>query len=312
MICGKEDGLFINVVSSSMVLRAEVLMRRALALGCAAGVILAAGLTMAADEPPVGKDGAPMILIPNGCFTMGTNNIGAEQGQGFPNEGPEHTVCLKASYIDQFEITIARYAKFMEATKHNPPPLWDEDAVASAGDRPIVDVTWQDADVYCKWAGRRLHTEAEWEKAARGTDARRYPWGHMQPYPDLANYNRGDWVSYPVTLAPVTYGTEGMSVRHGTTQGGRSPYGVYNTAGNASEWVADWYGRDYYSKSPKDNPTGPPSGERKVFRGGSWIDSPRNLRVTARFSADPTFQDKSMGFRCAMDASKEAQQTAGK
>ncbi|MGH7206196.1 MAG: formylglycine-generating enzyme family protein [Nitrospiraceae bacterium] len=303
-------------------------MRRGWTIGPMQAVLLAGVLVLGAGEQqdkqdkkdtvtsspavPMGKDSAPMILIPEGCFTMGTNNIGGEQGLGFPNESPEHTVCLKAYYMDQFEVTIERYAKFMEAAKHSPPPLWDDDAVTSAGDRPVVDVTWHDADAYCKWAGKRLPTEAEWEKAARGTDGRRYPWGYMQPYPDLANYNRGAWVSYPVTLAPVTYGIEGMSIRHGTKQGGRSPYGVYNTAGNASEWVADWYGRDYYSKSPKDNPTGPPNGERKVFRGGSWNDSPRNLRVTARFSADPTFEDQSMGFRCAMDGSKEAQQTVGK
>lgn len=303
-------------------------MKKVRAIGLVGALILIGGLTMAAEEPqdkqdmkdtvpfppavPMGKDGAPMILIPDGCFTMGTNNIGQEQSQGFPNEGPEHMVCLKAYHMDQFEVTIERYGKFMEATKHSPPPLWDEEAVTSAGDRPVVGVTWQDADSYCKWAGKRLPTEAEWEKAARGTDARRFPWGYMTPYPDLANYNRGAWVSYPVTLAPVTYGIVGMSIRHGTTQGGRSPYGLYNTAGNASEWVADWYGRDYYSKSSKDNPTGPPGGERKVFRGGSWNDPPRNLRVTGRSSADPTFQDQSVGFRCAMDAPKEAQKTAGK
>lgn len=259
-------------------------------------------------EPvPKGKDGAPMVLIAAGCFPMGTSNIGAEPTQGFPNESPEHEVCLPAYYIDQFEVTIERYAKFLEDTKHDPPSLWDDDAVTTAPDRPVIDVTWHDAEAYCKWAGKRLPTEAEWEKAARGTDRRRYPWGDVHTFPDLANYNRGDWVSYPVTLAPVTYGVEGFNIRTGLVPktGGRSPYGIYNMAGNASEWVADWYDREYYSKSPKDNPTGPEAGERKVYRGGSWYDIPRKLRTTARFSAEPDFHDRTTGFRCAMDAEKQ-------
>lgn len=246
-------------------------------------------------------DTAPMILIAEGDFTMGTDDVGSAWQQGNPNEHPEHVVKLKSYHIDQFEVTIARYAKFLEATHHSPPPSWDDDAVTSAGDRPVVGVDWEDANAYCKWAGKRLPTEAEWEKAARGTDKRRFPWGDMQPFVDIANYNRGLWVSYPITLAPVTSGTEGMSIRHGLKDGGKSPYGLYHMAGNASEWVADWYDREYYAKSPKENPRGPAEGEKKVLRGGSWGDPPRNIRVTARFSADPEFRDTSVGFRCAMD-----------
>ncbi|WP_447984531.1 formylglycine-generating enzyme family protein [Nitrospira sp. Nam74] len=250
----------------------------------------------------MGKDGAPMILIPEGPFTMGTDDVGPGWHQGNPNEHPEHTVTLKGYYIDQFEVTIARYAKFLEATKYSTPPSWDDDAVMSAGDRPVVGVDWQDAKAYCTWAGERLPTEAEWEKGARGTDKRRFPWGDMQPFVDIANYNRGLWVSYPITLAPVTSGAEGMSIRHGLKNGGKSPYGLYHMAGNAAEWVADWYDREYYAKAPKENPTGPAEGEKKVLRGGSWGDPPRSIRVTARFSADPEFRDTSIGFRCAMDA----------
>jgi sulfatase modifying factor 1 len=276
-----------------------------------ATLLLGAGEPSPTPEGAVGKDGAPMVLIPEGEFLMGTENVGFGWNQGNPNERPEHTVRLSSFYIDQFEVTIAHYAKFMEATGHSPPPLWDEDAVTAAGDRPVVGVSWDDAEVYCKWAEKRLPTEAEWEKAARGTDGRRFPWGEMQPFVDIANYNRGDWVSYAVTLAPVSSGVTGMSVRHGTKEGGKSPYGLYHMAGNAAEWVADWYDREYYAQSPKENPSGPSSGEKKVIRGGSWGDPPRNLRVTARSSADPNCQDQSVGFRCAMDASKEAQRTAG-
>ena len=253
-------------------------------------------------ESAIGKDGAPMLLIPEGEFTMGTDDVGAGWHQGNANEHPEHTVTVKSYYIDQFEVTIARYAKFLEATKHSTPPSWDDEAVTSAGDRPVVGVDWEDANAYCKWAGERLPSEAEWEKAARGTDKRRFPWGDMQPFVDIANYNRGLWVSYPITLAPVTSGAEGMSIRHGLKDGGKSPYGLYHMAGNAAEWVGDWYDREYYAKAPKENPTGPSAGEKKVLRGGSWGDPPRNIRVTARFSADPEFRDTSIGFRCAMDA----------
>jgi formylglycine-generating enzyme required for sulfatase activity len=126
----------------------------------------------------------------------------------------------------------------------------------------------------------------------------------MQPFVDIVNYNRGIWVSYPITLAAVTSGLDGMSIRHGLKTGGTSPYGLYHMSGNASEWVADWYDGEYYNKSPKDNPTGPEKGDKKVIRGGSWSDPPRNLRVTARFKATPDFQDSTIGFRCVMDASK--------
>lgn len=241
-----------------------------------------------------GKDGAPMALISEGAFAMGSND-------GLPNERPEHKVWLDPYVIDQFEVTIKQFAKFMEATKHAAPPLWEEDA--DTANRPAVGVSWLDAEAYCKWAEKRLPTEAEWEKAARGADGRRYPWGHMQPFVDIANYNRGQWVSYGITLIPVdTLG--GMSVRHGTKEGGKSPYGLYHMAGNAAEWVADWYDREYYAKSPDKNPKGPAGGERRVIRGGSWSDPPAGLRATARVAAEPDFQDLTIGFRCAMDAAK--------
>jgi formylglycine-generating enzyme required for sulfatase activity len=251
----------------------------------------------ASFETIKGKDGAPMILIPAGPFTMGSND-------GLPNERPEHKVTLDAYYIDQYEVTAGRYQLFVESANRNLPPTWDDEAAQTMSNLPAVGMSWTDAAAYCKWAGRRLPTEAEWEKAARGTDGRRYPWGHMQPFVDIANYNRGVWVSDAITLVPVNSGLEGMSVRHGLKQGGKSPYGLFHMAGNAAEWVADWYDREYYQKSPEKNPTGPSQGERRVLRGGSWADLPAALRVTARFSAESDFEDRTMGFRCAMTATK--------
>lgn len=267
-----------------------------------AGLLLVGLLTMGAADPskdgpaggPTGKDGAPMVVIPEGEFLMGSND-------GAANERPEHKVWLKRYAIDQYEVTISLYAKFLKSATHGPPPTWDDEAVTSAGNRPAVGLTWPDAEAYCKWAGKRLPTEAEWEKAARGTDGRRYPWGHMQPFVDIANYNRGVWVSDAITLVPVTSGLEGMSVRHGTKEGGKSPYGLFHMAGNAAEWVADWYDREYYQKSPARNPTGPAAGEKRVIRGGSWADVPMGIRATVRISAEPEFQDRTIGVRCAMD-----------
>lgn len=275
------------------------------------GVVVLMGVSVleAADMPAVkngttgsvdmikGKDGAPTILIPAGPFLMGSND-------GLPNERPEHTVTLNAYYIDQFEITAGRYQKFIESAKRDLPPTWDDEAAQTLSDLPAVGMSWTDAAAYCKWAGRRLPTEAEWEKAARGTDGRRYPWGHMQPFVDIANYNRGVWVSEAITLVPVSSGLEGMSVRHGLKTGGKSPYGLFHMAGNAAEWVADWYDREFYLKSPDKNPTGPATGEKRVIRGGSWADLPTALRVTARFTAEPDFEERTIGFRCAMDAGK--------
>ena len=242
-----------------------------------------------------GQDGAPMILISGGPFTMGSND-------GLPSERPEHSVTLDSYYIDQYEVSMQLYGAFLLAAKHDAPSTWDDEAATTVGDRPAVGMGWTDAAAYCAWAGKRLPTEAEWEKAARGTDGRRYPWGHMQPFVDIANYNRSVWVSEDVTLVGVAGGVEGMSVRHGLKDGGKSPYGLHHMAGNAAEWVSDWYDREYYAKSPDTNPTGPPAGERKVLRGGSWADLPVALRVSARMSAEQDFQDRTIGFRCAKDA----------
>ncbi len=266
------------------------------------GIGLMAGLLCLGAWPQAakggqGRDGATMVLVPAGPFTMGSD-------EGLPNERPVHAVTLDAYYIDQYEVTLSLYRKFLEVGKQASPPNWDDEAATTVGDRPAVGMSWSAASAYCQWAGKRLPTEAEWEKAARGTDGRRYPWGEMQPFVDIANYNRGMWVSEAVTLASVTSGLEGMSVRHGLKGGGKSPFGLSHMAGNAAEWVADWYGRDYYQKSSEKNPSGPATGDKRVIRGGSWADLPAALRVTARLSAEPDFEDRTIGFRCAMNGSK--------
>ena len=126
----------------------------------------------------------------------------------------------------------------------------------------------------------------------------------MQPLIDIANYNRGLWVSESITFMAVTGGLEGMSVRHGLKEGRKSPFGVVHMAGNAAEWVADCYEPNYYHNSSERNPSGPLTGEKRVLRGGSWVDVPSALRATAWFSADPNFEDRTIGFRCAKDRPK--------
>ena len=171
---------------------------------------------------------------------------------------------------------------------------------------PAVGITWNDCSttIVNGWQND-YRPKPNGKKRHEGTDGRRYPWGHMQPFVDIANYNQGTtgWVSYKITLVPrLPAGPEGMSIRHGLKEGGKSFYGLYHMAGNAAEWVNDWYDRYYYEDTPDKNPKGPEEGEFKVLRGGSWEDQPVNLRVTARSKAEVEFQDLTTGFRCAKNA----------
>lgn len=229
------------------------------------------------------KDGVPMALVPAGEFTMGSSE-----------DKPAHRVHLDAFYIDQHELTTARYGRFLKATGRKQPDHWNEVNMAAHGDRPVIGVDWQDADAYCRWVGKRLPTEAEWEKAARGSDGRQYPWGNERPTSLTANFGKCcDWKGY-ASLAPV-----------GSLEAGKSPYGVSDMAGNVYEWVADWYGQRYYQNSPYRNPKGPSSGEYKVLRGGSWHSpSQQDVRATVRLWDVPTAQTGAIGFRCVQDLPK--------
>ncbi len=238
-----------------------------------------------AGAPPagVGLDGAPMVLVPAGPFTMGSNEV--------PDEQPIHEVDLEAFYLDRFEVTTARYAKFLEATGAKAPRHWNEVNLARDGQRPVVGVSWALAERYCRWAGKRLPTEAEWEKAARGTDARRYPWDNEEPTGERGNFGKLHWTGYE-TLDPV-----------GSHPRGRSPYGADDLAGNAWEWVADWYDSTYYAKSPAQNPTGPAEGVERVVRGGGWNYEGLLARSADRNRDAPDTEINTFGFRCAKDAS---------
>ena len=221
-----------------------------------------------------------MAVVPAGEFTMGSST-------GQPDEQPAHRVYLNAFSMDKHHVSVGQYARFLDATSHETPPDWSIMNQSRNQKRPIVNVDWADADAYCKWAGKRLATEAEWEKAARGTDGRIYPWGNQLPARIHANFNNEQWSNHWV-LTPV-----------GSFEEGKSPYGIYDMAGNVWEWVSDWYDQDYYKTSPSQNPTGPPKGGHKVIRGGSWGSNADGLRSAERETHLPSFRGFGTGFRCA-------------
>ena len=229
------------------------------------------------------KDGSILIYIPPGEFIMGSL-----EGEGDSDEHPQHRVYLDGYFIGKYEVTVAQFRKFCEETGYKMPeqPSWNKDK------HPVVNVTWEDAVEYCKWAGLRLPTEAEWEKAARGTDGRKYPWGNHEPYYNgryYANYDPGNYSEdgYKYT-APV-----------GSYPHGASPYGCMDMAGNVWEWCYDWYDEDYYRNSPYRNPKGPSSGTSRVCRGGSWNCSAKSVRCASRSRGSPSYGWGFLGFRPA-------------
>jgi formylglycine-generating enzyme required for sulfatase activity len=229
----------------------------------------------------VGDDGREMVEIPEGPFKMGSNN-------GDYDEAPEHQVYLATFYIDKYEVTQAEYDRFVRATKRGKPfvPVFDDDiSKILKPELAAMGMSWSDAAAYCQWAGKRLPTEAEWEKAAKGEGNRKYPWGDTLA-PMHANLD-GEEDGYKYLAPP------------GKFEAGRSPYGLYDMAGNVAEWVHDTYDDKYYSKSPYRDPKGPEDGQNKVIRGGSWRESPNGARVSKRFQAKLWRTDATIGFRCA-------------
>jgi formylglycine-generating enzyme len=231
------------------------------------------------------KDGTAMVVIPAGEFLLGSES-------GYPNERPVHRVFVEAFALAQHPVTNAQYERFMRDTGHRVPYLDDARAEADNWDRekriyptgheqhPVVLVSWHDAHAYCEWAGGRLPTEAEWEKAARGgLDEKLYPWGD-EIDPSLANYDNRDGTT-PVESYPP------------------NGYGLYDMAGNVWEWVTDWYDATYYQRSPQQNPQGPEKGTVRVLRGGAWLLFPQFCRVAYRFRNSPDFRFPLIGFRLA-------------
>jgi formylglycine-generating enzyme required for sulfatase activity len=275
--------------------------------------------------PPV--IGAPrsdeMVLIPAGEFFMGLP-AGTD---GFPDEQPQRIIYLSGFFMDRYEVTNDDYAAFVTATKHRVPEnnkpaatLWSPTGpIAGIEDHPVINVSWTDAEAYCRWAGKRLPTEAEWEKSARGTDGRHYPWGNEWDI-NLANsasYWAGRTVQFKSGADWDAFWVQGEGARLAKEKGlngevltmpvgsfptATSPYGLYDMAGNAAEWVEDWYNPNYYKNAPLTNPTGPERGAIKSMRGGSWLKPAISLRTSDRDWGTMDSRPSGTGFRCAKDA----------
>ncbi|HEX8990221.1 MAG TPA: SUMF1/EgtB/PvdO family nonheme iron enzyme [Anaerolineales bacterium] len=273
-------------------------MSRSRRCGGFLGLLLAATLTGCAPEaapvsaaPPLQAlpiDRIARVFIPAGEFEMGN-----AQDTG---EMPPHRVQLRDFWMDRTEVTNAQYAPCVLQGVCQPPrrpssyTRPDYFGNPDYANYPVIYVNWNDADTFCRWAGARLPTEAEWERAARGLDERKYPWGDQSPQPALVNFNFSVGDTSPV----------------GSDPSGASPDGVLDMAGNVAEWVADWFEGDYYAQSPLSDPTGPVATGTHVVRGGSWLDNPNAVRADLRlgYPSDSAFLN--LGFRCAESTSPPA------
>ncbi len=220
-------------------------------------------------------DGMVQVYVPAGEFLMGAADSDSDYEY---DETPRHKVTLDAYWIDRTEVTQDQYQQCVAAGKCEAPSC----SGSGQGNHPVVCVSWQNAVDYCVWAGRRLPTEAEWEKAARGADGRIYPWGNQAPDDSRLNYNNN----------------VGNTSAVGSYPSGAGPYGALDMAGNVWEWVADWYGEQYYAGSPTWNPLGPDAGQERVLRGGSWNRDQGWVRAAFRFRAGPVLRLDRVGFRC--------------
>ena len=250
------------------------------------------------------------------AYQLGKKYNADTQKSWYEDELSKHRVWLEAFSMDATEVTNREYRQFIDAGGYTQQKFWSpegwqflqKDKLTAPGfwtdtrfnqpEQPVVGVSWYEADAYCRWAGKQLPAEAQWEKAARGTDRRQYPWGNAPVSGTLANYcdvqcdqawkdTRGK-DGYPYT-APV-----------GSYPSGKSPYGIEDLAGNVWEWVQDWYAADYYRRSPERNPVNDTPAESRVLRGGGWHNPPAYVRAAVRHRYAPDNRSSGLGFRCVV------------
>ena len=277
-----------------------------------------------------------MVLIPEGEFVMGKSdsvdhhhdghghNDHAHHGHKNIDFGkPAHKVYLDSYYIDKHEVTNKEYYEFMKADGYNKPDFWteegwnwrlenniskpnwwtlDKSSKAKSSpeypNHPITGISWYEAMAYAKWAGKSLPTEAQWEKAAKGNNANyMYPWGIDEPDCFFANFSNEKYKFCVGSTSEV-----------GSFENGKSPYGVYDMAGNVWEWCKDWYNADYYKVSPYKNPEYSEIGTKKVMRGGSWVNAKEFITLTYRQNVKPGLRTYFNGFRCVVE-NKETEST---
>jgi formylglycine-generating enzyme required for sulfatase activity len=250
------------------------------------------------------QDGMVQVYIPAGSFLRGSN---PEDPLAQEDEFPQRSIYLNSYWIDKTEITNAMYAQFLnqvgnqleggdtwlDADDQAAQVFMENDrweALEGYENHPVVEVTWFGARAYCEWVGRRLPTEAEWEKAARGTDGRTFPWGEGESGVKKVPCDQANLAGCHLSTVPV-----------GQSPNDVSPYGVLDMGGNIAEWVADWYEAEYYQTSPVKNPMGPESGKYRILRGGTWTRNHLTSRTVNRFWTDPSFACyyNGNGFRCA-------------
>ncbi len=286
-------------------------------VACLATALLGAPTSWAETQVP-----EDMVLVPGGSFLMGvdkqvnpkTQKMSKRQRlkyavsrEAFHDEGPAHTVILDSFLIDKYEVSNQQYGEFIKATGHPAPAYWD-DHKRNQPRQPVSGVNWHDAKAFCNWANKRLPTEAEWEKAARGPEGYKYPWGN-ELNASNANFGRQKEFTADVDSFP----------------NGKSTYGAYNMSGNVFEWVQDWYDPHYYKASRHAlNPNGPKEGaflsatgtyvdriavgKKRVIRGGSWYAPSATVTTTHRFWNDPMNNSYGvgLGFRCARSAETDS------
>ena len=263
-------------------------------------LVLTSGVWATSQKKAILSSYDGMILIPQGAFEMGSqkslrelNPVSIFQADRhmLGPEDPAHEVILDAYYIDLYEVSNADYKKYIEATGFKTMPRYWDDSNLNQPNQPVVGVTWKEARAFCQWNNKRLPTEAEWEKAARGKRPTKYPWGNEAPDKTRLNFSSHVGKTTPVGSYPT----------------GKSDYGVFNLSGNVAEWVKDWHFPEYYLFSPKENPPGPEKGHYKIIRGGNWKNNAEDVRLTYRNATVPKARSKTIGFRCAASVPQPAQ-----